>query len=155
MKKRKTYVSNSSSCSFIVTTDLTDKGITCLKLTNEQKKLINQYPTSDDKFTITDFSKDYYITQFINDCKDEKYDLLDSVEHHYYAEGQLCEEPYTDEFFNEYNSDFGKSVYIKKEHDEAEEMTFKKMVQMFKKMDYTGNVLVKYTKTGVEITFKE
>ena len=34
MKLRNFYVSNSSSSSFIVTKDLTDKGINCIKLTD-------------------------------------------------------------------------------------------------------------------------
>ena len=121
MKIRSSYVSNSSSSSFIITKDLNNKGLICLKLSKEQIKLINgsvvdigyQYP----KEIELDLAKDYWLTEFIQ-YDDEKYDKI-MMEKHYiiYCDGTTYCTPYDPKNFNEYTINSDSSVYIKKEHD--------------------------------------
>ena len=146
MKIRNGYVSNSSSSSFLVSEDLTSKGIACLKLTRAQKELLNGALIQGGETRIgVDVNKDLYLTEFVSDCDDRKWDIVTSVEHMLYESGQICGEPYAEEYFNEYQIDGDTSVYLRKEHDEAVQMEFGKFVKEFKKTyDIKTNVIVKY-----------
>ena len=149
MKIRIGYVSNSSSASFLVSEDLASKGIACLKLTRAQKELINGSKISYDsdsgsRFGL-DLKRDIYLTQFVSEWDEKKCDIIESVEHLKYENGQMCETPYVEEAFNEYQIDGDTSVYLRKEHDEAVQMEFGKFVKEFKKIyDIKTNVIVKY-----------
>ena len=150
MKIRKGYVSNSSSSSFIVAQDLTDKGIACLKLSQAQKELINGSVIYDEKIWL-DVNKDFYLTEFI--CDDEKkYDIIDGVEHVFYQEGQLCGEPRNPDYCNEYNLGYN-SVYLLKKHDVAKQMTFNQFVNKYRKSDLPKEVIVKFEDDGVKLTY--
>lgn len=148
MKIRSNYVSNSSSSSFIVTKDLTNEGIACLKLTQAQKEKING-STIYDKTIGLDLNKDFWLTQFISDCNDRKFDIIESAEHILYSEGDLGEECRDDTYYNEYQIDGDISVYILKEHDEIKQIKFKEFVKNFKEQfGKDADVLVEYTKDG-------
>lgn len=153
MKIRMSYVSNSSSASFLVFQDLTSQGIYCLKLTTAQKELINGTIINDERIGL-DTSKDVYLTEFVFDGDDEKWDKIMNVEHQYYSGGQIGGEPYADDMFNEYRIDGYTSVYLRKEHDEAKQMKFNKFVKDIKETYGTKvEVIVKYEKNG-DITLK-
>ena len=147
MKIRIGYVSNSSSASFLVLEDLTSKGIACLKLTQAQKELINGSKLSDgsDSRFGLDLKRDIYLTQYVSEWDEKKCDIIESIEHLKYENGQMCETPYVEEAFNEYQIDGDTSVYLRKEHDAAVQMEFGKFVKEFKKIyDIKTNVIVKY-----------
>ena len=133
MKIRNNYVSNSSSSSFIITEDLTKYGINCIKLTSEQKDLINGWQDWGETIVL-DVDKDYYLTQFISDCTN-LYDKISEYGKIFYQEGQLNEEPRVEDLYNEYQQTFGTSVYLLKEHDKAEQMTLDKFVKNHKKTE--------------------
>lgn len=152
MKIRTSYVSNSSSSSFIVCKDLSDKGISCLKLNDEQKKLINGTSVYDEVIKL-DLSKDFWLTQFIGGC-DDKYDIIAEIDHILYQEGQLNETPRNEDFYNEYqNGSFGESVYILKRHDTAKQMNISKFAREHKKMDLPQDFLVKYEEDGIKLIY--
>ena len=140
MKIRSCYVSNSSSSSFIVTKDLSDKGITCLKLSKEQIELINgsSIEYDDSKKFELDPSKDYWLTEFIYDIDDEaSEELMEDPNRIVYSSGQMSMEPYDLESFNKYDIDGEVSIYIRKEHDVAKQMTFAEFIKNF--LDENGN----------------
>lgn len=151
MKIRNNYVSNSSSSSFIVTEDISYLGINCLKLSEEQKELINGFDSFGDVIVL-DMNKDYYLTQFISDCTN-LYDKLHEVEHIFYQEGQLSEEPRNEDYYNEYQSEYGMSVYLLKQHDTAKQMTLNQFVKEYKKTDLPKNFIVKYEEDGIKLIF--
>ena len=145
MKIRSNFVSNSSSSSFIVCKDLNDKGIRCLKLSRAQKEKINASTLYDETVNIYP-EKDYWITEFIYDRDDKKWDIIENNgEYLIYSEGQMCGEPYAEEYFNEYPIDGDVSVFIRKEHDEAKQMSFNKFAKKFKENFGSSEVLVEYT----------
>ena len=146
------YVSNSSSSSFIVTKDLTLKGINCLKLSEEQKKLIDGYKNYDEQISINP-EQDYWLTQFISDCS-SLYDNIHDVNHVYYQEGQLNETPRNEDFYNEYQiSEFGESVFLLKQHDVAKQMSLSKFVTEYKKTELPRQFLVKYEDDGIKLIY--
>ena len=151
MKLRNFYVSNSSSSSFIVTKDLTDKGINCIKLTDQQKQLINGF-NNWNEIIVFDMSKDYYLTQFISDCTN-KYDEIINTEHIFYQQGDLGEEPREEFFYNEYQKEYGQSVFLLKQHDVAQQTTFNKFVKEYKKADLPQKVLIKYEDDGIKLIY--
>lgn len=154
MKIRNGYVSNSSSSSFIVTKDLTNEGILCYKLTEAQKQLINGSKNIDGVIINLDLNKDFWLTQYIFEGYDYKIDLIKSIEHVFYGEGEMSEQPYNKELFNEYKIDGDTSVYLMKQHDEAEQMKFSKFIKQFNKtFSKDTQVIVKYEKNG-DITLK-
>ena len=146
MKIRSNYVSNSSSSSFIITKDLTDKGICCLKLTTAQKERLNGSKIYDETISL-DPNKDFWLTEFIYDGDDRKWDVIENGgEHIIYSEGQMCGEPYEESDFNEYQINGDISVYIRKEHDEIKQMKFTEFAKEFKKLYGSDvEVLVEYT----------
>lgn len=149
MKIRNGFVSNSSSSSFIVTKDLNDSGISCLKLNKKQLELMKGYKlwTEDKEAFEPKENQDYYLTEYLSDC-DKRWeklkDMKDAFEYSCGGHGG----PYDENQFNEYNCNFG-SVYLRKEHDEAKQMNFNKFVKKFKE-DY-GNidVIVKYENDSI------
>lgn len=150
MKIRKGFVSNSSSSSFIVAKDLTDKGVSCLKLSQAQKELINGSVLYDEKIWL-DVNKDFYLTEFIGD-DEEKNEAINSVEHFMYQEGQLCGEPREESYYNEYRVGYS-SVYLLKNHDVAKQMTFNQFVNKYRKSDLPKEVIVKYEDDGVKLMY--
>lgn len=157
MKVRLNYVSNSSSTSFLVSEDLTSKGIACIKLTRAQKELLNGSLINEKSERIgINLDKDLYLTEFVSDCDDKKWDIVTSVERIPYESGQMCGEPYTDdEVYNEYQIDGDRSVYLRKEHDEAKQMKFSKFAKEFKKAHSDIDVIVKYDEKGIHLTLVE
>ena len=153
MKIRSNYVSNSSSSSFIVNKDLSNKGVSCLKLSDEQKKLINGTTIYGQDVIKLNLKKDYWLTQFISDC-DKKYDEVYKLKHIFYMEGQLCEQPRDYDFFNEYQvNEFGASVYLLKQHDVSKQMTLNQFVKEYKKTDLPKEFLVKYEPDGIKLVY--
>ena len=73
MKIRSNYVSNSSSSSFIVTKDLNNKGISCLKLNEKQLELLRGWKCwEEDKESFEPKeNQEYYLTEYISDCDDQ------------------------------------------------------------------------------------
>lgn len=151
MKIRKGYVSNSSSSSFLVTQDLTDKGVTCLKLSQVQKDRINGSIIYDEKVWL-DTTKDFYLTEFISDGWEDKYKVIEGVEHILYQEGDLGESPRCEEYCNEYRVG-NTSVYLLKEHDNARQMLFTQFAKEYKKMQLPYEVIVRYEKDGVKLLY--
>lgn len=156
MKVRLNYVSNSSSTSFLVSEDLTSKGIACIKLTRAQKELLNGSLINGKEERIgVDVNKDLYLTEFVSDCDDKKWDIVTSVEHMVYESGSLGGEPFSEEYYNEYQIDGDRSVYLRKEHDEAKQMKFSKFAKEFKKAHSDIDVIVKYDEKGIHLTLVE
>lgn len=128
MKVRMGFISNSSSSSFlasssfIVFEDLSSRGIPCLKLSNEQMNRIDGFRHFEGEPAIHFNGRQGFLTKFIvNRCYGIENDILESVEWHYYANGNNCK-PCKDDCYNEHK--FGKnSFYILKDHDSAEQMT--------------------------------
>lgn len=155
MKIRNGYVSNSSSSSFLVSEDLTKKGIACLKLTQAQKEVLNgAYIQNGETKIGINLDKDIYLTEFVFDGDDRKWETVTSVEHMVYESGQMCGEPYSDDdVYNEYQIDGDHSVYLRKEHDEAKQMKFSKFAKEFKKAYSDMDVIVIYGDDKVTLKF--
>lgn len=143
MKVRTNYVSNSSSCSWIVKKDLSELGIGCIKLTIEQLNLIKGYPDWDNNMFDFDENKEYWLTEFISDCYEHKYEVAKENSVFHYSEGGHYG-PYEESAYNEYIADDGSSVWIRKEHDVAKEMTINKFANSIKKEYGNCKVLVEY-----------
>lgn len=146
MKIRNSYVSNSSSCSYLVKIDLSQYGIACLKLNLQQKqKLANAGYIKQQ-----DISNDFFLTQFLYM---EKFDI-NSIQSYEYINGQMNEQPYDYEYFNEYQlGQWGKSVYLKKQHDNSKQMTLKQFVKYYKDSDLPQNFIVSHTDDGFEFKY--
>ena len=154
MKIRTNYVSNSSSCSWIVKKDLSEFGIGCIKLTIEQLNLIKGYPDWDNNMFDFDENKEYWLTEFISDCYEHKYEVAKDNSVFHYDEGGHYG-PYDEDCYNEYTADDGSSVWIRKEHDVAKEMTINKFANSIKKEYGNCNVLVEYISSKeIKITLK-
>lgn len=151
MKIRSSYVSNSSSSSFIVKKDLSDMGISCIKLNAEQLKRMDGMKDWDDNVFIYDENKEYWLTELISDGYDDKYDIAKENMVFHYDEGGHGE-PYAEEYYNEYDTGF-KSVWLRKEHDNAKEMTLDKLVNTIKQDHGNCKVLVEY-EGGKEIKLR-
>lgn len=155
MKIRSNYVSNSSSSSHIVNKDLSSLGIACLKLTLEQKKLLNGSKLNDTVINLPNLEyTDYYLTQFIYDCPNEVYEELKKAEIISYIGGEMSEEPYEDSLVNSYHIG-DKLVYLLKEHDTERQVKFNTFIKEFKATKGNIRVFVKYTKDGVILTYGE
>lgn len=149
MKMRNGFVSNSSSSSFIVKKDLSDKGISCLKLTDEQLKLMDGYKQwEEDKETFhPEPGQDYYLTEFISDCDERWGEIRDMDGAFEYASGGHGG-PYDEEDYNEYSGEFA-SVWLHKEHDVAKQMSFGQFVCDFLADFGNSDVIVKYEKDSI------
>lgn len=148
MKIRLCYVSNSSSCSWIVRQDLTQMGINCLKLNIEQKKKLfdSGYIKKED------IESDLYLTQYISECS-SKYSIINNIDHIEYEEGQLNETPRWEELYNEYQvNGWDNSVYLAKQHDNAKQMTLKQFIKYYKDSNLPKQFIVDHTDDG--FTFK-
>ena len=103
MKIRTNYVSNSSSSSYIVNADLTDYGITCVKLYPSQ--LVRVADTCGGGITL-DPRKSWYITEAVTECKYDTWlyareNCLEATEDYVYCDFQLNGEPYDPDYFVE------------------------------------------------------
>ena len=150
MKIRNGYVSNSSSSSYIINKDLSQFGISCIKLTKEQMMLIHDNPT-DNIINFSNYDVDCYLTQFI--YKDNQYEEIKKVEHVLYQEGQMNCKPREEDLYDEYTFEFGDSVYILKQHDIAKKMTLNEFVKEYKKTDLPKEFLVKYEEDGIKLKY--
>ena len=146
MKTRNSYVSNSSSCSYLVKIDLSQYGIACLKLNLQQKQRLADAGYIKQQ----DINNDFFLTQFLYM---EKFDI-NSIQSYEYINGQMNEQPYDYEYFNEYQlGQWGKSVYLKKQHDNAKQMTLKQFVKYYKNSDLPQNFIVSHTDEGFEFKY--
>ena len=106
MLVRNGWVSNSSSSSFIVNKDLSDRGIKCWKIPrdwySEFKNYANDY--SENK-TSLDVVKDYWLTEFIVDANDD----IDNYIVGYFDDGDLGGSPRSEEWVCV--SDEGREVW--------------------------------------------
>ena len=152
MKYRNLFVSNSSSSSFIVSEDVSEYGICCMELSKEQIELIEGYPSLDGEIHFNlQSGKKYYLTQFLADCN-SRYDKIKELEHVFYNEGELNEEPRCEEYYNEYKTGWN-SVYLLKEHDVAKQMSFNKFINEYRKSYLPREVIVKYENDGVKLIY--
>lgn len=151
MKIRSNYVSNSSSSSFVVTKDLTNSGVSCLKLNEKQLELMKGYKlwTEDKESFEPKENQDYYLTEYLSDC-DKRWEKLkemkDAFEYSCGGHGG----PYDEDLFNEYNCGFS-SVYLLKEHDEAKQMPFGQFVCDFLADYGNSDIIIKYTEEGINL----
>lgn len=92
MKVRTSYVSNSSSSSFVVSADLTDIGIACFALATDQLASVARSLNIPE----LDPDKEWYVTRFLtyDDELYHRYDKLSEVENYVYMDGQMCGTPY-------------------------------------------------------------
>lgn len=90
MKIRSDYVSNSSSCSFLIPVDLTEYGATCFKLTSS---MLSRISSMIGENLCRD--SDWYLTRFVTESAydDKIYQGIQQLEHHVYLEGDLSGEP--------------------------------------------------------------
>lgn len=131
MKTRTNYVSNSSSSSYIVPIDLTDKRISCIHLTKDQIESISKSIDSDDLDLFRTFS-DYWLTRPIKEYEaDSVYDALESVSKVPYSAMQMCGEPYDEDQFFCYNVS-GDSVYLSLQDIKGEIITRKSLCKLLR-----------------------
>jgi hypothetical protein len=153
MKIRSNYVSNSSSSSFIVTKDLNDKGIACIKLNDKQIELLRGWKCweDDDESFEPKENQEYYLTQYISGCEykwEELHEMSDAFEYSNGGHGG----PYDEEMFNEYQTKF-ESVWLRKEHDEAKQMSFGEFVKYYLENFGNNDVLVKHENDSIVLIF--
>lgn len=96
MKIRTNYVSNSSSSSFLISTDISNK-VNCIKLSDELLQQLNKnyIDNNGNSFDFLSVSKDWWLTELISDCdSDYSYvcDLIKSNKAISYLNGN--DEPY-------------------------------------------------------------
>ena len=153
MKVRCGYVSNSSSSSFIVKEDVSKKGVSCIKLSEEQLELLDGYKMWEDDEDVfhPEKNQDYYLTEYISDCDDKYTDIKNDSGYSFeYSSGGHWG-PYDEDEFNEYSTGF-TSVWLYKFHDTAKQMSLNKFVKKFKE-DYAGcDVIVKHDKDKIILT---
>lgn len=91
MKLRLSYVSNSSSSSYVICRDMTSEGVSCFKLEK------SMYPAVAKSLGVSlSESKDWYVTRFLTyeDDSNGNYDKLISGEHYIYMDGEMSGNPY-------------------------------------------------------------
>lgn len=149
MKIRTNFVSNSSSSSFIVKQGLwTDKHV-CMRLSEEQLKKLEGY--SDDYEGKNKFHAEegvaYFLTPFISDCSNE-YETIPKDAFRY-SDGSW-NIPYDDREFNSYPMG-DVNVYIRKEHDVAEQMAFGQFIRDFLEEYGNSDVIVQHEADGIKL----
>ena len=78
MKTRTGFVSNSSSSSFLVPFNVSEKGIACVKLSKEIVDCLNRNLFDyDGKKVDLSKSQDWWLTEMVSDCDSARYDFLD------------------------------------------------------------------------------
>jgi hypothetical protein len=98
MKLRTNYVSNSSSSSFIVNCDLTDKGIYCYALRPNQLASISETING----VQLDADRTWYLTESVTDCNYGTWiDAREGTDYYEYVDLALGGEPYDEEHFIE------------------------------------------------------
>ena len=112
MKIRNSFVSNSSSSSFIVI-GKKPEGCGSAKLNSSQKNAILVYLGVDN---IEDIKDDVYLTQYFSDCGENYYSFNIDYE---YVEGSHSG-PYCKDDYDKISGDDYGSVWILKEHNRAE-----------------------------------
>ena len=112
MKKRFSYVSNSSSSSFLVPHEVTGR-VSSIKLPNEIWKAIekNHIGWNGEKFNLSEESDEWWLTELVSDCWEEEYEAVSSIEHaHSYLEG-------SDAPYGWYENDGEKNYIVFKDGD--------------------------------------
>ena len=159
MKIRKGYVSNSSSSSFIVGEDLSDKGVACLELSKEVKERLNNHSWGFEEFDknkiLLDLDRKYFLTELVSDSEDQKYDAIKSVENYYYEEGDLGKSPRCYELFNEYKVDCDRSVWLLKQHDVAKSYNKKQFLKFLRETYPYHRFIVSMNEDGFEVKVVE
>lgn len=121
MKVRNGFVSNSSSSSFLLSFEPKDSNVKYVKLTENQKKyLLENFSESNDEdekkaFKLLSKCNDVWLTQFISDCRDEFGKFIDSMneeDYAHYACGEMSEDPYDPEHFNQIDHDEMSDVHV-------------------------------------------
>lgn len=158
MKIRTTYVSNSSSSSYIVFKDLTSLGIPCMKLNTEQVKKILDYIKADPYYIVdipdNYYNKDIYLTTYISDCRDGLYDILRKEVGIMYDEGELNEEPRAEEYYNQYPTNIvEESWWIRKEHDNNKQMKLKELIKYLQDSELPKEFIVEHTSDGINLKY--
>lgn len=144
MKIRTGFVSNSSSSSFLVPGDLSEHGIACFKLTEDQVKNIRERIEKSkhenfkrEKLSFFDSHKDIWVTKFINDGTPDYGRLDELCENIEYFDGQLCEEPYDEDLFEILVDDGWDGVIWIYGEDSRPRGLVKKILRFFKgKMEH-------------------
>ena len=139
MKIRDGYVSNSSSSSYLVKKDCTEKGLLCLKLTKQQIQLLRK-----DFSQVSDIDQ-VYLTQYTYDC----YPYLEEEEVICVYDQGGHFGPYSQQYFNKYDY----KIYLQKKHDKVKQMTFKQFTKQYMKEEMPYNVLVQYKEDGVFLRY--
>lgn len=139
--------------SYLLGENLTSKGITCMKLSDIQKKLINGSKHPNGGIIGLDIKRDIFITEFISNSDLTKLDIIKKYEHIIYTSIKLSPDNY---HFVEFKIN-GKSIYLYLKHTEAEQMNFSEFVREFRYLFYNKygdmKVKVKYDDNGVYLTF--
>ena len=79
MKIRTNYVSNSSSSSYIVPSNLTDKGVACIKLSKEQIDNLSKTLEQEELKMLCSF-QEYWLTRPIKAYEDDEiYSILSKI----------------------------------------------------------------------------
>lgn len=139
MKIRTSFVSNSSSSSYIVKQDLTEDGIRCAPIVRDRldalEEFINLCRLDDEDPVKLDRNTDWYVTRFITEYEPYcVYDKLREVGAIDYCDGQTggvpydWEDDYPDTICVAHGSDEYDSVYMRREHTSACEYTVEELV---------------------------
>ena len=152
MKIRAGYVSNSSSSSFLCREDTSRFRIACIKLTVDQIKAMKAIYDWDGKILHElDPNREYYITEYVADYEDKYYELKESSAYIGEYDNGGHGGPYDEDMYNEYQNEWGESIYIKKSDDVAEQMSFSKFCKKYKEAGHPTDVIVKYETDGVTL----
>lgn len=139
MKIRTSFVSNSSSSSYIVNRDLTEDGILCAPIIRERldalEDFINLCRLDGDDPVKLDRNSEWYVTRFITEYeRDRVYANLKEVGAIDYCDGQASgvpydwEDDYSDTICVDHGYDEYDSVYMRREHTSACEYTVEDLV---------------------------